>query len=88
MVSNNDTIADSTRCRAPSSKVWLFKGEVLKEPMSLSQSRTPCVDLCSCMDNEEDKPCKNVIEEDEEMGSESSDEEEEVDVDDYDEDDS
>ena len=48
----------------------------------------PCTDLCSYMDNEEDEPYNNAIEEEEEMGSKSSDEEEEVnvDVDDDDED--
>ena len=79
---------------APDAVLYLVKCGCSRERCSKNQCRCckaglPCTDLCSCMDNEEDEPCINVIEEDEEMGSESSEEEEEeVDVDDHDEDDS
>ncbi|KAJ7383833.1 hypothetical protein OS493_025705 [Desmophyllum pertusum] len=78
---------------APDAVLHLVKCGCSRERCSTNRCQCrkaglPCTDLCSCMDNEEDEPCNNAIEEEEEMGSESSDEEEEVDVDDDDEDDS
>ncbi|KAJ7376732.1 hypothetical protein OS493_033088 [Desmophyllum pertusum] len=38
----------SARCRAPSSQVWLFKGEMLNEPIAnVARPGLPCTDLCS-----------------------------------------